>query len=93
MKIRIISSREEISTVSPKERHVHLAFFPATQDLYELLDTCPRVESIGVQRSQISRLAKASVNLLERERIKLIEGDGLMQGKHTEKDPYYYIKP
>jgi Protein of unknown function (DUF1699) len=37
MKIRVISSREEISTLNPNERIVHLTFRPSNQDIFAWL--------------------------------------------------------
>ena len=44
MKIRVVSSREEIFTLNPNERIVHLAFRPSNKDIFGLVETCPKVE-------------------------------------------------
>ena len=34
MKIRVVSSREEIFTLNPNERIVHMAFRPSNKDIF-----------------------------------------------------------
>ena len=41
MRIRVVSSREEIFTLNPNERLVHLAFRPSNKDIFGLIETCP----------------------------------------------------
>ena len=44
MKIRVISSREEILTLHSSERVVHLAFGPLNKDVFALVETFPKKE-------------------------------------------------
>ena len=46
MKFRVVNSREEISTLNPNERVVHLAFRPSTKGLFALIEACPKIEVI-----------------------------------------------
>jgi len=46
MKFRVVSSREEIFTLNPNERVVHLAFRPSNKDLFALIEACPKIEVI-----------------------------------------------
>ena len=39
MKIRVVSSREEIPALNPSERIVHMAFRPSNKDILELIET------------------------------------------------------
>jgi hypothetical protein len=41
MKIRIISSREEINSIRPNERAIHLAFRPSNVDFLHLIRKFP----------------------------------------------------
>ena len=43
MKIGVVSSKEEIFTLNPNERVVHLAFRPSNKDIFGLVETCPRL--------------------------------------------------
>jgi hypothetical protein len=42
MKIGVVSSSEEISTLNPNEHIVHLAFRPSNKDIFELVEACPK---------------------------------------------------
>ena len=42
MKIRVVSSREEIAALMPNETHVHLAFLPSNKDIFKLLEKMPK---------------------------------------------------
>ena len=75
MKIRVVSSREEIPTLNPNERIVHLAFRPSNQDIFALVEACPRLEVIQIPKSYKSTISKSIEMFLDMKRIKLIEGD------------------
>jgi len=75
MKIRVVSSSEEISTLNPNERIVHLAFRPSNKDILRLVEACPKIEVIQVPKSYKSTISKSIELFLEMKRIQLIEGD------------------
>ena len=75
MKIRIVSNREEISTLNPNERIVHLAFRPSNQDIFALVEACPRLEVIQIPKSYKNTISKSIEMFLDMKRINLIEGD------------------
>ena len=75
MKIRVISSREEIFTLNPNERIVHLAFRPSNKDIFGLVETCPKIEVIQLPKSYLATVSKSIEMFLEMQRIQLIEGD------------------
>jgi len=43
MKIRIVSSKEEITSLEQSEKLIHLAFRPSNTDIFSLVQTCPNV--------------------------------------------------
>ena len=55
MRIRVVSSREEIFTLNPNERVVHLAFRPSNKDIFSLVETCPKIEVIQLPKSYMTR--------------------------------------
>jgi hypothetical protein len=75
MRIRIVSSREEIFTLNPNERIVHLAFRPSNKDVFGLVDTCPKLEALQISQSYIRTVSKSIQTFLEMQNIQLIEGD------------------
>ena len=75
MKIRVVSSRDEIYTLNPNERIVHLAFRPANKDIFALVEACPKIEVIQVSKSYKSTISKSIELFLQMKRIQLIKGD------------------
>ncbi len=89
MKIRVVSSREEIFTLNPNERIVHMAFRPSNKDIFGLIETCPKVEVIQLPKSYMSTVSKSILMFLGMQRIRLIEGD--VWGHRKDINEYYSI--
>ncbi|RPJ77709.1 MAG: DUF1699 family protein [Alphaproteobacteria bacterium] len=89
MKIRVVSSREEIFTLNPNERIVHLAFRPSSKDIFGLVETCPKIEVIQVPQSYRRTISKSTEIFLEMKRIRLIEGD--VWGHRKDLNEYFSI--
>ena len=89
MKIRVVSSREEIFTLNPNERFVHLTFRPSNKDIFGLVETCPKVEVIQLPKSYMATVSKSIQMFLEMQRIKLLEGD--VWGHRKDINEYYSI--
>jgi hypothetical protein len=89
MKIRVVSSREEISTLNPNERIVHIAFRPSNKDIFALVETCPKLEVIQVPKSYRRTVSKSIEMFLQMQRIQLIEGD--VWGHRKDINEYYSI--
>jgi hypothetical protein len=89
MKIRVVSSREEIFTLNPNERIVHMAFRPSNKDIFGLIETCPKIEVIQLPKSYMCTVSKSILMFLGMQRIKLIEGD--VWGHRKDINEYYSI--
>jgi hypothetical protein len=89
MRIRVVSSREEIFTLNPNERIVHLAFRPSNKDILGLVETCPKIEVIQVPKSYIATVSKSIEMFLQMQRIHLLEGD--VWGHRKDINEYYAI--
>ena len=89
MKIRIVSSREEIFTLNPNERVIHLTFRPSNKDIFALVETCPKIEVIQLPKSYRRTVSKSIEMFLEMQRIQLIEGD--VWGHRKDINEYYSI--
>ena len=74
MKIRIVSSREEIFTLNPNEHIVHLAFRPSNKDIFGLVETCPKIEILQLPKSYMDTVSKSIEMFLEMQKIQLLEG-------------------
>jgi hypothetical protein len=89
MKIRVVSSREEIFTLNPNERIVHMAFRPSNKDIFALVETCPKIEAIQLSKSYMRTISKSIEMFLEMQRVQLLEGD--VWGHRKDISEYYYI--
>jgi hypothetical protein len=89
MKIRVVSSREEIITLNLNERIVHLAFRPSNKDIFGLVETCPKVEVIQLPQSYRRTVSKSIDMFLEMQRIQLIDGD--VWGHRKDLNEYYDV--
>jgi Protein of unknown function (DUF1699). len=89
MRIRVVSSREEIFTLNPNERVVHLAFRPSNKDVFALIETCPKLEVIQLPKSYMATISKSMEMFLEMQRIQLIEGD--VWGHRKDINEYYTV--
>ena len=91
MKIRIVSSKEEINSLEPSEKLIHLAFRPSNTDIFSLVKTCPNVKAIHIPASYIRTISNSTRMLLDMQGIALLEGD--VWGHRKDINEYYEIKP
>jgi hypothetical protein len=89
MRIRVVSSREEIFTLNPNERLVHLAFRPSNKDIFGLVETCPKIEVIQLPKSYMATVSKSIEMFLQMQRVQLLEGD--VWGHRKDINEYYSI--
>ena len=89
MRIRVVSSREEIFTLNPNERLVHLAFRPSNKDIFGLVETCPKIEVIQLPKSYMRTVSKSIEMFLQMQRIQLLKGD--VWGHRKDICEYYAI--
>ncbi len=90
MKIRIISSREEINSIRPNEKAVHLAFRASNVDFLNLLQKAPRLQMIQVPPSYMRTLSKSIEAFLGIQGVKLLQGD--VWGHRKDLDEYFTIE-
>jgi len=89
MKIRIVSSREEINSIRPNEKAIHLAFRASNVDFLNLLQKAPRLQMIQVPPSYHRTMSKAIAVFLEMQGVKLLEGD--VWGHRKDIDEYFTV--
>ena len=75
MKIRIISSREEINSIRPNEKAVHMAFRASNVDFLNLIQKAPRLQMVQVPTSYIKTMSNAIEVFLDMQGIELLQGD------------------
>lgn len=91
MKIRVVSSRDEITYLNPNERVIHLAFRPSNKDIFLLVETCPKLEVLQLPRSYKRTVSKAIELFLDMQKIQLLEGD--VWGHRKDINEYYTMPP
>ncbi len=89
MKIRVVSSRDEINTLDPEEKIVHLAFRPSNKDIFSLVIRCSKVKAIHIPSSYIKTVSSSAKMYLDMQGIELIEGD--VWGHRKDINEYYEI--
>lgn len=90
MKIRVVSSKDEINTLSTDEEIIHLAFRPSNKDIFELVQTCPEMKALHIPGSYKKTVSKSILLFLDMQNIKLLEGD--VWGHRKDINEYYEIK-
>ena len=89
MKIRVVSSREEMPNLDKNEKVIHLAFRPSNKDIFTLVQRCPMVELIQLPSSYKRTVSKSIEMFLDMQNIKLIEGD--VWGHRKDINEYYSV--
>lgn len=98
MKIRVVSSREEINTLSPNEEIVHLAFRPSSTDILELVMKCPQIKALQIPSSYKRTTSTSTKMYLKMQGIELLEGEvwghrkDLNEYSEVSQDVYDHIK-
>jgi hypothetical protein len=91
MKIRVVSSKEEIGSLDKGEKIIHLAFRPSNKDIFELVKSCPNVKAIHVPSSYMRTISNSTSMFLDMQGIALLEGD--VWGHRKDINEYSEIKP
>ena len=89
MRLRVVSSRSEISRLSPNEKLVHLAFRASNVDFLNLIQKCPRLRIIQVPPSYHKTMSSAIQVFMEMQGIDLLEGD--VWGHRKDLDEYFVV--
>jgi hypothetical protein len=86
MRIRVISSKEEIFTLNPDENVVHITFRPSNKDIFELVEACPKIEVIQLPQSYKRTVSRSIEMFLRLKGIQILEG-----GNRRDMDEYFSI--
>jgi hypothetical protein len=90
MKIRIISSREEINSIRPNEKAVHMAFRASNVDFLNLIQKAPRLQMVQIPPSYMKSMSTAIEVFLDMQGVSLLEGD--VWGHRKDLDEYFTIE-
>lgn len=91
MRIRVVSSKEEISSLGAGEKIIHLAFRPSNKDIFTLVQACPNVKAIHIPSSYIKSISNSARMFLDMQGIALLEGD--VWGHRKDINEYSEVKP
>ncbi|HLB70606.1 MAG: DUF1699 family protein [Candidatus Methanoperedens sp.] len=91
MRIRVVSSKEEINSLGTGEKIIHLAFRPSNKDIFALVQSCPNVKAIHIPSSYIKTISHSTKMFLEMQGVALLEGD--VWGHRKDINEYSEIKP
>ncbi len=91
MRIRVVSSKEEINSLGTGEKIIHIAFRPSNKDIFALVQACPNVKAIHVPSSYIKTISNSTRMFLDMQGIALLEGD--VWGHRKDINEYSEIKP
>ena len=89
MKLRVVSSKREITDLTRNEQLVHLAFRASNMDVMNLVQSCPRLRAVQIPPSYHETMSKAAQQFLEIQGVQLLRGD--VWGHRKDIDEYYSI--
>lgn len=75
MKIRVVSSKDEIENIDENEEIVHLAFRPSNTDIFSLVMKCPNLKALHIPSSYKRTISSSAKMFLDMQSIGLLEGD------------------
>jgi len=75
MKLRVVSSRNEIQNLNPNERMIHVGFQANNSDYLNLIQKCPKSRIIQVPFTYYSSLSQSILMFMDIQGIKMLEGD------------------
>ncbi len=89
MRLRVVSSKNEIPDLNPNEKMIHLAFRASNVDFLNLMQKCPRLRMIQVPPSYLKTMSNAIQVFLDMQGIELLEGD--VWGHRKDLDEYFSV--
>ncbi len=89
MRLRVVSSKNEIPNLNPSEKLIHLAFRASNVDFLNLMQRCPRLRMIQVPPSYRKTMSNAIQVFLDMQGIELLEGD--VWGHRKDLDEYFTV--
>jgi len=90
MKLRVVSSKNDIVNLNSKEKMIHIAFRASNVDFLNLIQKCPSLRIIQIPPSYWKPMSNAIPAFLDMQGIELIEGD--VWGHKKNLDEYFNIE-
>lgn len=89
MKIRVVSSKDEIAQLDEDEKLVHLAFRPSEKDIFTLVQRCQDLQAIQIASSYMRSVSSSTKMFLSMQNIALLQGD--LWGHRKDKYEYFEL--
>jgi hypothetical protein len=89
MRLRVVSSKNEIPNLNPNEKLIHMAFRASNVDFLNLMQRCPRMRMIQVPPSYRKTMSSAIQVFLDMQGVELLEGD--VWGHRKDLDEYFTV--
>ncbi|KAF5417387.1 MAG: hypothetical protein C5S49_03435 [Candidatus Methanogaster sp.] len=89
MRLRIISSKEEIGKLDSAEELVHLTFRPSNTDVVALIKKCPNLLAVHLPSSYKRTMSKSATMFLSANNTKLLTGN--LRGHRKDIDQYHTV--
>src|SRR4030042_4801159 len=89
MRLRVVSSKNEIPNLNPNEKMIHLAFRASNVDYLNLMQRCPRLRMIQVPPSYRKTMSNAIEVFMEMQGVEMLEGD--VWGHRKDLDEYFTV--
>jgi len=89
MRLRVVSSKSEISNININERMVHLGFMASSVDFLNIVQRCPSLRMIQVPSAYKKTTPYAIHVFLDMQGIELLEGD--VCGHRRDLDEYFTV--
>ncbi|MEA3281601.1 MAG: DUF1699 family protein [Euryarchaeota archaeon] len=89
MRLRIVSSKDEIGKLDVAEELVHLTFRPSNTDVVALIKACPNLLVVHIPNSYKRTMSKSATMFLSANNIKLLVGD--LRGHRKDIDQYHTV--
>jgi len=83
------SSKNDIDTLNPNEKLIHLAYHASNADYLDLMKKCPRLRMIQVLPSYHNTMSDAIQMFMDLQGIDVLEGD--VHGYRKDMDEYFAI--
>jgi len=90
MRLRVVSSKNEIQNLNPNEKMIHLAFRASNVDYLNLMQRCPRLRMIQVPPSYRKTMSNAIQVFMSMQGIDMLEGD--VWGHRKDLDEYFSVE-
>ena len=89
MRLRVVSTRNEIQNLNPNEKMIHMAFRASNLDIINLSQRCPGLRMIQVPPSNHKTMSNVIQVFLDLQGIDMLEGS--VWGHRKDLDEYFTV--